>query len=104
MLAHGTESRTNGSTATPSLEGLAPELLSLIGNDVLGLATVSVNCSIERSLHLAGGRWAEEHCEADHGTRIDIDIFDRRCQLLIAERLFDDSMCSQLLCLFQQIQ
>jgi hypothetical protein len=52
---------------TPTLEGVAPELSALVGNDVLGRATGVTDRSTQKSLNVVGRGVIAEEGETDHG-------------------------------------
>ena len=68
VLADSAKPRLDASALAPCLEALAPELATLIGDDVLGRATSSSNGPVEKPLDFGGGWTLEENRETDHGS------------------------------------
>ena len=60
MLAYGTESRTDLPLATVSPPGTAPELRTLVGDNVSRAATNPADRLADRCLHFDRSRWTAE--------------------------------------------
>jgi hypothetical protein len=67
VLADGTEAGLDLFAFAPALKPIAPELASLVGDDVLGLGTVLLDRAIQKLLNCPGSRLLSEDHEP-HGT------------------------------------
>jgi hypothetical protein len=67
VLADGTEARSDTLASAPLLERFAPELTTLVADDVLGRPSNSSNGSVEKPLDFGGSGTLEENRETDHG-------------------------------------
>ena len=62
VLPHGTEAGFDLCPFAPALETVAPELATLVGDDVLGLGAVVLDRAIQELLNSPGsGRPSEDH-------------------------------------------
>ena len=73
VLADGTEAGRDLFAFAPALKSIAPELASLVRDDVLGRASGSADGAIEYPLDIGGRRAIEEDREADDSPREVID-------------------------------
>ena len=64
---------TDGAIVTPLLEGVAPKLSTLVGDDVLGRETSVTNRSVEGPLNVGGRQVVAEDGETDYGAGEVID-------------------------------
>lgn len=73
MLSDGPEQRADTLETTPSVEGITPELPTLIRDDILGRATNPTHRLAKGPLNLLRGGTTEEDRKADQGTGEVID-------------------------------
>jgi hypothetical protein len=65
LLTDSTKPRTDGAAVTPTFEGVAPELPTLVGDDVLGRAPGVTDRSTQKSLNVTSRWMIAEDGEAD---------------------------------------